>query len=119
MFNLDFYKQKEEKIVKIYTVIKVATIVMAILAMVFVNHILTKERNSAEKYLEQSVLQTASNLKGRISTSISELNTLSAKLAAGMQHYNDEEISNFLLAHISDYDFHRLVFAYPNGKTVR
>ena len=49
MFNLDFYKQKEEKIVKIYTVIKVATIVMAILAMVFVNHILTKERNSAEK----------------------------------------------------------------------
>ena len=55
MFNLDFYKQKEEKIVKIYTVIKVATIVMAILAMVFVNHILTKERNSAEKYLEQSV----------------------------------------------------------------
>ena len=92
---------------------------MVMLAVVFVNHILTKERNSAEKYLEQSVLQTASNLKGRISSSISELNVLSAKLAANVHQYNDDEISNFLLAHIADYDFHRLTFAYPDGRTVR
>ena len=119
MLNLDFYKEKEQKIIKIYTTIKVVTIIMALLAIGFVNHILTNQRNSAAKYLEQSVMQTSSNLRGRIATSLSELNTLSAKLAANVQHYNDEEISNFLLAHISDHDFHRLVFAYPNGKTIR
>ncbi len=119
MLNLEFYKQKEKKIVKIYAAIKIITIIMVMLAVVFVNHILTKERNSAEKYLEQSVLQTASNLKGRISSSISELNVLSAKLAANVHQYNDDEISNFLLAHIADYDFHRLTFAYPDGRTVR
>lgn len=119
MLNLEFYKQKEKKIVKIYAAIKIITIIMVMLAVVFVNHILTKERDSAEKYLEQSVLQTASNLKGRISSSISELNVLSAKLAANVHQYNDDEISNFLLAHIADYDFHRLTFAYPDGRTVR
>ncbi len=119
MFSLEFYKQKEEKIVKIYAAVKIITIAMVLLAIIFVNHILTKERNSAKKYLEQSVMQTASNLRGRIATSVSELNTLSAKLAAGAQQYSDEEISNFLVGHIADYDFHRLVFAYPNGKTIR
>lgn len=119
MLNLDFYKEKEQKILKVYTIIKVVTIVMALLAIGFVNHILTNQRNSAAKFLEQSVMQTSSNLRGRIATSLSELNTLSAKLAANVQHYDDEEISNFLLAHISDNDFHRLVFAYPNGKTIR
>ncbi len=119
MFSLDFYKEKEQKIVKIYAAIKIITIAMVILAIVFVNHILTKERVSAEKYLEQSVMQAASNLRGRITSSINELNILSAKLAASAQHYNDDEISDFLLAHIADYDFHRLVFAYPNGKTIR
>lgn len=119
MSKLDFYKQKEQKIFRIYAIIKIVTIIMALLAICFVNHILTNQRHSAEKYLQQSVMQTSSNLRGRIATSISELNTLSAKLAAGVQHYNDEEIYNFLLAHISDHDFRRLVFAYPNGKTLR
>ncbi len=119
LFNLDFYEQKEDKIVKVYTLIKIATIIVAIVAMIFINHILKNQRDTAEKYLEQSVIQTASNLRGRITASIGELNTISAKLAVQTDKYNDEEISNFLLAHISDYNFHRLVFAYPNGKTIR
>ncbi len=119
MLNLESYKQKENKIVKVYAAIKIVTIVMVMLAVTFVNHILTKEHESAKKYLEQSVLQTASNLRGRIASSINELNVLSAKIAASVEHYTDEEISNFLLAHITDYDFHRLTFAYPDGRTVR
>lgn len=119
LIDLEFHKQKEKKILKLYTAIKVVTIFMVLLAVFFVKDILIKEKVSAEKFLEQSVLQTASNLKGRIASSINELNILSAKMSATIDFSNEKEISNFLLFHISDYDYHRLVFAYPDGRTVR
>ena len=119
MIDLEFHKQKEKKIVKLYNTIKIVTVLLVLLAVFFVRDILAKEKISAEKYLEQSVLQTASNLRGRISSSINELNVLAAKMGASVNFSNEKDIANFLLFHISDYDYHRLVFAYPDGHTIR
>ncbi len=113
------FKGNEQKIVKIYTAIKIITILLVILAIFFVKDILVKERTSAEKFLEQSVLQTASNLRGRISSSINELNVLSVKMTNGVNIADESAVADFLASHIADYNYHRLVFAYPDGHTVR
>ena len=53
MIDLEFHKQKEKKIVKLYNTIKIVTVLLVLLAVFFVRDILAKEKISAEKYLEQ------------------------------------------------------------------
>lgn len=119
MSILRFKGQDERKFAGMYTAIKVITILLVFLAIFFVKDILVKERVSAQKFLEQSVLQTASNLRGRISSSINEMDVLSVKLASKVNVSNEDAVADFLASHISDYSYHRLIFAYPDGRTVR
>lgn len=122
MFNLNqlkFSSQKNIRFANIYTAVKVATILLALLAIFFVNYIVSTQLNSAEKFLQQAVLQTASNLKGRITTSINEARILSANLTNQTPVLTDVEILSFLKAHVNDYDYRRLIFTYPSGKTLR
>ncbi len=110
---------RTRKIAGMYTAIKIVTVLLVFLAIFFVKDILVKEKLSAEKFLEQSVLQTASNLRGRISASISELNLLSAGMSSKVNFSDESSVAGFLASHISDYSYHRLIFAYPDGHTVR
>lgn len=114
-----FNKQKREKITKAYTAIKVATIILICLTIFFVKNIVEKERVSAESFLEQSVLQTASNLRGRITASINALNILAGQMAAKANFEDENDVTHFLASHISDYNYHILAFTYSDGRTVR
>ncbi len=119
MLAFNFLKNEEGRTVLIYNTIKIATVLLVFLAIFFVKDILAKEKFSAEKFLEQSVLQTASNLRGRIASSINELNILSVKMSSRVNFSDEQSVADFLSSHISDYSYRRLVFAYPDGHTVR
>ncbi len=118
MIDLEFQLQKERKIIKMHTVIKTVTIIMAILALFFVNYILSNEFISVKKYFGQSVMQTASNMRGRIINSLGELRLLSLKLSDYTEEYSEEEISGFLSKHVLDSDYYRLFFVYPDGRKI-
>lgn len=111
-------KQSQEKISSAYTIIKIATVVLVFLAIFFVRDILTKEQTTAEKFLEQSVLQTASNLRGRIASSINELNVLAVKMATKVDYKNEDAVVAFLAKSLTEHNYNILVFSYPDGRTI-
>ncbi len=119
MFNIKFHSAKDKKLIKMYTTAKVITIILAVFAIVFVNYILANEFISAEKYMEQAVEQTASNLQGRIKNSTNEMRVLSAKLSNECTDFSEKTISTFLKQHINDYDYYKLIFVFPDGHTIR
>lgn len=119
MFNFKFHLEKDKKIIKLYMAAKVITTILVVFAIVFVSYILETEYLSAEKYMQQGVMQTASNLRGRIANSTNEMRVLAAKLTTECRNYDENEIINFFEHHINDYDYHLLAFAYPNGHTIR
>ena len=119
MNNLKFYPKKDKKITKLYNLAEIVTLILIIFAICFVRYILSNEFIAAEKFMEQSVMQTASNLRGRITNSINEMRILSAKLSDSSNKYTEDEITKFFKEHISDYDYEKLGFAYPNGRTIR
>ncbi len=119
MFNFKFHLEKDKKIIKLYTAAKVITTILVIFAILFVSYILETEYLSAENYMQQGVMQTASNLRGRIANSTNEMRVLAAKLTTECHNYNEAEIINFFEHHINDYDYHLLAFAYPSGHTIR
>ncbi len=94
-------------------------LLLVVVAIFFVNYVISNEFISAQKYLEQSVLQTASNLRGRINSSIKEMELLSAKLTNYAVNYNEKEIGEFLEKYITDYDYYSLIFAYKDGIKIK
>lgn len=118
MLDLKFHLQKEQKINKMHTVIIVVTIILVFLTIFFVDYILSNEFISAKQYLEQSVLQTASNMRGRISNSVNELRLLSRKLADSSEELSDSVIADFLSKNIKDYEYQRLIYSYPDGRLI-
>ena len=64
----------------LYGVIKLVTVLLTIFAIFFVKNILKDEFVSAQKYLEFGVIQTASNLNGRVKNSVNEMRLLALKM---------------------------------------
>ncbi len=119
MLGLKFKFKDDKKSTILFTIIQIVTVVLIFFAIMFVKDILIKEKLAARKYLEQSVLQTASNLRGRKLSSISQLNVLSAKMLSEVNFQDDKSIEKFLASHINDYDYHKLIFSYLDGRTVK
>ncbi len=115
MKNLVSYSRKN--LTLMYGIIKAVTIVLTLFAIIFVNNILSSEFSSAKKYMEYSVIQTASNLNGRVINSVNEMRLLALKMSIELKTFSDDEISDFLLRHLGDYDFYRLIFVSKTGKT--
>ncbi len=101
-----------------YTIIKVVTVILTIFAIIFVHNILSDEFISAKKYMELGVIQTASNLNGRIINSVNEMKLLALKMSNETQNFSDKSISDFLKSHLSDYDFYKFLFVSSNGKVI-
>ncbi len=100
-----------------YGIIKILTVVLTVFAVIFVNNILSDEFSSAKKYMELGVIQTASNLNGRVTSSVNEMKLLALKMSNETKNFSDEDVSKFLLKHVSDYDFYKIIFVAANGKT--
>ncbi len=100
----------------LYTVIKLVTVALAVFAIFFVNKILSEEFAEARKYMELGVIQTASNLNGRIINAVNEMKLLSLKMSDETKNFSDIEIENFLLNHLADFDFYRIIFVNLEGK---
>ncbi len=113
MKNIIIYLSKHLKL--LYGIIKFITVVLIIFAFIFVNKILTDEFVSAKNYMELGVIQTASNLNGRIMNSINEMNLLALKMADETNNFSKKEILKFLLNHLSDYDFYKIIFVSAEG----
>lgn len=116
--KLKYHTKKDKFIPKLYISIKILTILLVTAAIIFVKYIISNEFISAKTYLEQNVQQTASNLNGRVNNSINEMRVLSAKLSHFSTTYSEKDIKDFLLTHVMDYDFYKIIYVYPNGQTV-
>ncbi len=119
LFNFKFQRQKEKKIANMYTFTKIASIFLILLATVFVQWIVQSEYRATENNLEKNAIQTASNLRGRIQNSISEMRVLSSWLTDYTSTFDSGEVYTFLKNHINDYDYNKLAFAYLDGNTIR
>ncbi len=119
MYNLEFRKIREKKIKQIYFIVGITILFLVVVAVCFVANILMKESQSVKDYMLQSVKQTASNLNSRVSNSINEMKILSLKFQNEVDINSEYSISAFLKKHIDDYDYQRLIFAYPDGRTLR
>ncbi len=111
--------QKDSKLKRLYTITKILMAFFVIIAIFFVNYVLSNEFISAQKFLEQGVMQTASNLRGRILNTLNEMKLISVKLTDSASNFSEADIISFLEKHINDYDYHRLIFSYPDGRTIR
>ncbi len=111
----DIISYSRKNLTLLYRAIKAVTVILTVFAIIFVNRILSEEFDSARKYMELGVIQTASNLNGRIINSVNEMNVLSLKMFNEAKNFSDDEISNFLKKHLSDYDFYRIIFVSENG----
>lgn len=119
MTDFEFHSGKEAQIKKMYKLVTVITVVLVLIAVGFTEFILTFERAAAEKFLTQNVMQTASNLKGRITNDFNDLKLLAANMSAYTSSYSENEIVNFMSRQVKNDRYHRLGFSYPNGKAVR
>ena len=100
MVDIKIHRKNEEKISKLYALIKTITILLLLSAIFFVNYILSNEFTSAQKYMEERVVQTASNIQGRFTSSINEMKVLEAKLEGYTKTYEEQEIKEFLQKNI-------------------
>lgn len=119
MSDFKFHSGKEAQIKKMYKFVTVFTVILVLVAVCFTEFILTFERSAAEKYLMQNVMQTASNLKGRIKNDFNDLKLLAANLSAYTTSYSESDVVNFMNRQVKNDKYHRLGFSYPNGKAVR
>lgn len=118
MTEFKFHSDKEKQIKKLYKFVMIFTAVLVVIAVCFTEFILTFERNAAETYLKQNVMQTASNLKGRIKNDFDDLKLLAANLSAYTTSYSEAEIIRFLDKQVKNEKYHRLGFSYPDGKGI-
>lgn len=116
MININFHRKKEKKISQMYMATRIITVLLFLVALFFVKYIVSNEFISAKKYMEQGVLQTASNLKGRIANSKNEIRLLSEKLNRYTDTYTEKEIIDFFKEHIDDYNYKRLIYVFPDGR---
>ncbi len=113
-----FRSNKDILIKRMYKAVTFLSVLLIISAIYFSCKILYIENISSQVYLEQSVLQTASNLKGRIRNDINNLKILSAVLSSQTSTYSEAEVTNFLKQNISKDNYHQLGFAYTDGTAV-
>ncbi len=118
MVDIKIHRKNEEKISKLYALIKTITILLLLSAIFFVNYILSNEFNSAQKYMEERVVQTASNIQGRFTSSINEMKVLEAKLEGYTKTYEEQEIKEFLQKNIKNNDYNKLFFIYKDGTEI-
>ncbi len=118
MINLKFYKNREKKITKLYNLTKILTLTLIITTIFFVNHLLSQEFKSARKFMEQSVIQTASNIKGRRTNYINELKILSVKMKSSCYNFSRKEVITFLRNNIDNFEYQKLVFVYKDGEII-
>lgn len=118
MVNINFQLQKEKKIEIIQRIQKIITIFLILVAVFFIKYTVSNGFISAKKFLEQSVLQTSSNLSGRIANSENEMKVLSEKFTFSISTYSEYEIIEFFKKHLADYDFFRLIYVYSDGKQI-
>ena len=118
MIDLKFHKQKQRKIARLYITTSIISIVLICIALSVIKFILSNEFSYAQKFMEQAVIQTSSNLRGRILNSLNEMKMLSEKLNNFTDTYTDSEIIKFLTSHIDDYDYQRLIYIKNDGKHI-
>ncbi len=118
MAEFKFHSDKEVQIKKLYKFVMIFTVVLVVIAVGFTEFILTFERAAAETFLKQNVMQTASNLKGRVKGDIDDLKLLAANLSAYTSTYSEAEVVRFLGRQVKNEKYHRLGFSYPNGKGI-
>lgn len=119
MTKYNFRYNNETLVRKSYLIVTCVTVALAVFAALFIKHILNIESKSAEVFLQQSVLQTASNFKIRINNDINSLEVLSANLSLSAPSFDKNEILNFIKTNVLDPKYNRLGFAYSNGNAVR
>ena len=118
MAEYKFHSDKEKQIKRMYKFVMIFTSVLVVIAVCFTEFILSFERNAAETYLKQNVMQTASNLKGRIKNDFDELKLLAANLSAYTTTYSEQEIIRYLSKQVKNEKYYRLGFSYPDGKGI-
>lgn len=77
------------------------------------------EELAAQQYLEAVAIQTASNIKSRISNQKYELSLLASEMTAKIDNFSDAEFRNFLLKKVNLEQYFRLGFAFPDGRALR
>lgn len=117
--NIKINFDKDYAIKRMYKIVALLTIIFIFAAILFTNYILKVEKKTAEDFLEQSVIQTASNIRGRSKNDITNLQILSAKLSAFTDTFSSKDIDEFLLENITNKEYFILSFMHPDGKTVR
>lgn len=118
MAEFKFHSDKEVQIKKLYKFVMIFTVVLVVIAVGFTEFILTFERAAAESYLKQNVMQTASNLKGRVKADFDDLKLLAANLSAYTATYSEQDVIRYLGKQVKNEKYHRLGFYYPDGKGV-
>lgn len=118
MAEFKYHSDKEKQIKKLYKFVMIFTVVLVVVAVCFTEFIMTFERAAAETFLKQNVMQTSSNLKGRIKNDFNDLKLLAANLSAYTTTYSEQEILRYLNKEVKDEKYFRLGFSYPNGKGI-
>ncbi len=119
MTDLKFHSNKEALIRRMGKVITLITSTLILLGVIFIIYTMNIEQKACEKYMEQSVQQTASNLRGRVKSDMQMLAVLSGVLSTQASTFSEAEITSFLLQYVKDAKYHRLSFTYPSGKNIR
>lgn len=116
MAKFNFRSDKDFLIKNLYKAVTIITIILVISAIFFVNNILRNEYKSAELYLQQSVLQTASNIRVHIKNDINNLKILSEKITEKKIFLSKNEISKFLEKNINENNYYKIGFSSIDGK---
>lgn len=118
MADFTYHSDKEKQIKKLYKFVMIFTVVLVVIAVCFTEFIMTFERTAAETFLKQNVMQTSSNLRGRIKNDFDDLKLLAANLSAYTNTYSEQEIFRYLSKQVKNEKYYRLGFSYPDGKGI-
>lgn len=118
IFNL-ISKEDKKGFKNLYKWISIIVIILVFVTIMLMKHIIKNELNNSEKIFQQSVTQTASNIKGRIAFVLNDLQSMSMELIDTTPNLKEQEIISFLIKNSARLGYHRLIFAYPDGKALR
>lgn len=119
MIELTMQTKKEAYLKKVYRFMIIFILFLVAIAILFINYVLKYEELAAQQYLEAVAIQTASNIKSRISNQKYELSLLASEMTAKIDNFSDAEFRNFLLKKVNLEQYFRLGFAFPDGRALR
>ncbi|MBQ2644973.1 EAL domain-containing protein [bacterium] len=114
MTHYKFCSNKDILIRRIYRISAFIIFLLLLSAFLFTKYMLKNEYKSVETYLQQAVMQTSSNIRGRIKSHINDLKDLSLKMSLNSS-FSNSDILKFLRVNAEQNKYYKIGFASSDG----